>query len=67
MQLNTNITAVRCSWCGKVINNEPIVVKTCCNNKPWVFCSRQCYNMWVRDWLKSQEQQRGAKKKGGML
>ncbi|MFP3233270.1 MAG: TRASH domain-containing protein [Sulfolobaceae archaeon] len=63
MQLDVHTNALRCSWCGKFIHGEPITVKTCCNNKPWVFCSKQCYNMWVREWLKRQEQRTGERRK----
>ncbi|WP_241208894.1 hypothetical protein [Saccharolobus islandicus] len=37
LQLNTNTVTLKCSWCGTIIKENPIVVKTCCNNKPWVF------------------------------
>ncbi len=47
--------AMRCDICGRLIK-EPLFVKTCCNNKPKAFCSRQCYDRWKREWLRNQEQ-----------
>lgn len=61
-QLDTKVNQLRCSWCGKLIKDNPIIVKTCCNNKPWVFCSKQCYNNWVREWMRRQEQRVGTRK-----
>jgi len=43
-QLDTKVNQLHCSWCEKIVRDNPIVVKTCCNNKPWVFCSKQCYD-----------------------
>ncbi len=57
-QLNTEVKFERCTWCGGVIKEKPIVVKTCCSNKPKVFCSQRCYEAWKREWLKAQEQLR---------
>ncbi|TRM93637.1 hypothetical protein DJ526_03400, partial [Sulfolobus sp. A20-N-G8] len=52
-QLNTmNNVSLKCNWCGTIIKTNPIVVKTCCNNKPWVFCSNGCYQKWLAEWLK---------------
>ncbi|MDT7899600.1 MAG: TRASH domain-containing protein [Sulfolobales archaeon] len=48
----------RCDWCGSVIKGKPIVVKTCCSNKPRAFCSQRCYDSWKREWLRAQEQLR---------
>ncbi|MDT7875995.1 MAG: TRASH domain-containing protein [Sulfolobaceae archaeon] len=66
-QLDVKVNALKCSWCGNIIRGEPIIVKTCCNNKPWVFCSRQCYNSWVKEWLKRQEQQKLQQKRKALL
>lgn len=55
-QLETSIKEIRCDWCKQIIKNKPIVVKTCCNNKPVIFCSNKCYTEWMREWLKKQEQ-----------
>ncbi|MFP3311000.1 MAG: TRASH domain-containing protein [Caldivirga sp.] len=46
--LNTGTGQVRCTYCGRVISGQPIVVKTCCINRPWVFCSEECYNRFLR-------------------
>ncbi|MGC9153456.1 MAG: TRASH domain-containing protein [Vulcanisaeta sp.] len=51
--LNQGTTQLRCSNCGKIIIRQPIVVKTCCVNKPWVFCSEQCYDDFLRKWIKN--------------
>ncbi|PVU78716.1 hypothetical protein DDW12_00060 [Sulfolobus islandicus] len=67
LQLNTNTVTLKCSWCGNIIKENPIVVKTCCNNKPWVFCSNRCYQQWLADWLRKQEQRAGGKKQRGLL
>jgi hypothetical protein len=56
LKLDTKINEIRCSWCKKIIRGNPIVVKTCCNNKPLVFCSNSCYMAWMRQWLRKQEQ-----------
>ncbi len=61
-QVESKFGNYRCDWCGKIINTNPIVVKTCCNNKPWTFCSSQCYNQWMREWLRRQEQKTGSKR-----
>ncbi|AWR99546.1 hypothetical protein DFR87_07435 [Metallosphaera hakonensis JCM 8857 = DSM 7519] len=58
LELNTTTKALRCDVCGGIIKTKPIVVKTCCNNKPWTFCSNRCYTTWMRDWLRKQEQAR---------
>lgn len=56
-------TELRCSNCGRVIAANPIVVKTCCVNKPWVFCSRECYRAFISKWTRNQDAARG----GGSL
>ncbi len=53
----------RCTNCGRVIRGNPIVVKTCCVNKPWVFCSRECYRQFVVSWTRNQD----AARSGGKL
>ncbi|MCY0859713.1 MAG: TRASH domain-containing protein [Sulfolobaceae archaeon] len=63
LNLNAETLQQRCSWCGKIIKGKPIVVKTCCNNKPWVFCSDSCYRQWHADWLRKQEQKIGKLRK----
>lgn len=50
---------LRCSVCGKIIKERPIVIKTCCVNKPWYFCSNICYHKWRVIWLRRQEQLSG--------
>ncbi|MCI2415286.1 MAG: TRASH domain-containing protein [Candidatus Aramenus sp.] len=62
-QIKTGIGGFRCDWCGKIVRENPIVVKTCCNNKPWTFCSRECYSQWTREWMRRQEQRTGQRKK----
>jgi endogenous inhibitor of DNA gyrase (YacG/DUF329 family) len=47
---------LRCTICGKVIRDEGIQFKTCCMNKPMVFCSRRCMQTWETRWLRQQEQ-----------
>ncbi|AFA38734.1 MAG: TRASH domain-containing protein [Pyrobaculum sp.] len=59
----TRTVDLRCSNCGKIITGEPIVVKTCCVNKPWVFCSRECYKQFVAKWTRNQDAGKG----GGTL
>ncbi|AWR98257.1 hypothetical protein DFR86_05950 [Acidianus sulfidivorans JP7] len=51
-----NNRAIRCDQCHNIIRGKPLVVKTCCNNKPLVFCSSKCYQEWMREWMKKQEQ-----------
>ncbi len=46
----------RCFICKKLITNPYSTVKTCCVNKPIVFCSKTCMKIWERTWLKKQEQ-----------
>lgn len=43
---------MRCIVCGKVIRGKPIVRKTCCVNKLYVFCSWKCMKLWTQQWLK---------------
>ncbi|MFQ5711721.1 MAG: TRASH domain-containing protein [Candidatus Geothermarchaeales archaeon] len=43
---------MRCQVCGKIIAGNPIVRKTCCVNKLYVFCSTNCLKAWSRGWLK---------------
>jgi endogenous inhibitor of DNA gyrase (YacG/DUF329 family) len=61
-QLETQVAQARCNICGRIIKEKPIIVKTCCSNKPWVFCSDKCYRTWLSEWLKRQEQKGGAKR-----
>jgi len=56
-------TELRCTNCGKIITGSPIVVKTCCVNKPWVFCSRECYKAFLTKWTRNQD----AARSGGTL
>lgn len=39
------------------------MVKTCYVNKPWAFCSRECYKQFVAKWTRNQDAGRG----GGTL
>ncbi len=57
--LNNVQGQLRCSNCGRIIIGQPIVVKTCCVNKPWVFCSEECYNEFLRRWVRNQEPHKG--------
>lgn len=59
-----NRNAIRCDGCGKIIQGEPISVRTCCVNKPKNFCGKQCYLKWRSEWLKNQEQ---LKRKGAVF
>ncbi len=45
----------RCIVCGKLTSN-PIFYKTCCMNKAAIFCSQQCAQKWISQWIKNQEQ-----------
>lgn len=45
----------RCAVCGKV-TRDPIFYKTCCMNKPVIFCSKKCAKIWVSRWVRNQEQ-----------
>lgn len=60
-------TELRCSNCGRVITGTPISVKTCCVNKPWVFCSRECYRDFVAKWTKNQDAGRGGVLRRGVF
>ncbi len=46
---------LRCTNCGRLVREGAIVVKTCCVNKPWVFCSRECYKQFVAKWTRNQD------------
>ncbi|CCC81066.1 hypothetical protein [Thermoproteus tenax] len=56
----------RCSNCGKLINGPGIVVKTCCVNKPWVFCSKECYRQFLSKWTKNQDAAGGGRLRRGL-
>lgn len=60
-------TQLRCDNCGRVIAGEPIMVKTCCVNRPWVFCSEQCMRQFTSKWMMNQEAGRGGALRRGML
>ncbi|MEM1626111.1 MAG: hypothetical protein QXV69_02335 [Sulfolobaceae archaeon] len=62
-QLETQAVSLRCDVCGRLIKEKPLVVKTCCNNKPWTFCSDKCYRQWLSEWLRKQEQKAGMRRK----
>ncbi len=56
----------RCEVCGRLTTN-PILYKTCCMNKPVVFCSQACARKWISAWMRNQEQLmrgRGARLRG---
>jgi hypothetical protein len=53
---------IRCYVCNKYSDN-PIVRKTCCVNKLYVFCSEACLRSWYRKWLRRQEQIKTKNKK----
>ena len=55
-QLKADRRLYRCAVCGRVVTGEPIMLRTCCMNRPVVFCSRACAEKWVREWLRRQEQ-----------
>lgn len=58
MQLELTIksfTQYRCDNCGKIIKGNPLGVKTCCVNKPKVFCSLLCLKQFTSQWVRSQE------------
>ncbi len=46
----------RCVICGRIVGGDAIQFKTCCMNKPVVFCSRRCMSIWESRWLRNQEQ-----------
>lgn len=46
----------RCSVCGKAVPKPFLQLKTCCVNKPLVFCSKKCMQVWEARWLQRQEQ-----------
>ncbi|ABL89146.1 ribosomal protein L24, conjectural [Pyrobaculum islandicum DSM 4184] len=58
---------LRCSNCGKLVGAGAIVVKTCCVNKPWVFCSRECYRQFVAKWTRNQEAAGNRLRRGAAL
>lgn len=56
-EIGKNVTNInRCFVCKKIVTNPYAVIKTCCVNKPIIFCSKTCKNIWERSWLKRQEQ-----------
>ncbi|OWJ54456.1 hypothetical protein [Pyrodictium delaneyi] len=61
-QLSTDRRVYRCTVCGR-ITTKPILYKTCCMNRPVVFCSKVCAEKWIREWMRRQEQFR----RGGPL
>jgi hypothetical protein len=52
-ELESDAGREKCDVCGKRAK-DPIVIKTCCVNKPVTFCSRRCYQVWKAKWLKIQ-------------
>ena len=58
---------LRCSNCGKLITGTPIVAKTCCVNKPWVFCNRECYRQFLAKWTRNQDAGRGGTLRRGFI
>jgi hypothetical protein len=54
-ELEKSVAGKKCDVCGKIAR-DPIVIKTCCVNKPVTFCSKKCYQVWKAKWLKRQEQ-----------
>ncbi|MUN28320.1 TRASH domain-containing protein [Sulfolobus metallicus DSM 6482 = JCM 9184] len=67
LKIEYDTTSIKCDWCKQVIKGKPLTVKTCCNNKPWVFCSERCYRQWMTEWLRRQEQIKGKRKTGKLL
>ncbi|ARM75787.1 hypothetical protein [Acidianus manzaensis] len=63
LEIDASNTAIRCDMCHQIIREKPLVVKTCCNNKPMTFCSSKCYQEWMREWLKKQEQMKQRQQK----
>jgi len=56
-EIREKITGVyRCEFCGKLINANPLIYKTCCMNKPVILCSKECLMKWLAEWGKNQEQ-----------
>lgn len=56
MQVEGRGGVYRCEVCGRLTSN-PIFYKTCCTNKPAVFCSEACARKWIATWMRNQEQQ----------
>ncbi|WP_202318901.1 hypothetical protein [Archaeoglobus neptunius] len=54
-ELERSAARLRCDVCGKIAK-DPIVVKTCCVDKPVTFCGRKCYQKWKAGWMRRQEQ-----------
>lgn len=48
--------SMRCSVCGRIVAKPFLQIKTCCVNKPLIFCSKRCMQMWEMRWLRGQEQ-----------
>ncbi|MEM1598059.1 MAG: TRASH domain-containing protein [Pyrobaculum sp.] len=61
------VTELRCTNCGRIIQGAPIVVKTCCVNKPWVFCSRECQKQFTMKWTRNQDAGRGGVLRRGIV
>ncbi len=57
----------RCAVCGRIVREEALQFKTCCMNKPVVFCSRKCMRVWESKWLRSQEQIRVGRLRKGLV
>ncbi len=56
-ELDATAAKQRCDICGAIVK-DPILIKTCCVNKPVTFCSRKCYQKWKSEWMRRQEQLR---------
>ena len=67
-QLSTRTSELRCSNCGRIITGDPIVVKTCCQNVPWVFCSKRCLQEFTARWARNQtDARRGTGLRRGVI
>ena len=61
---SSNVVALRCTNCGRILRGDSIIVKTCCvNSSPWAFCSKECYKQFMMKWVRNQD----ALRSGGRL
>ena len=63
-EVKGRVGVYRCAICGKIIRDEAIQFKTCCMNKPVVFCSKRCMKIWESKWLRQQEQLKSGRRIG---
>lgn len=67
-EVKGRVRVARCMVCGRLVDEKAMQFKTCCMNKPVVFCSRRCMKRWESMWLRRQEQLKmGVKSRPSLL